>query len=385
MTHAFDRLSPGELRAGPSKKWRHFDPDVLPLWVADMDLPVAEAIRAALHEHARAGAFGYPPDEGLPGLRETVTERLAVRFGWQLEPDSVVPLAGVIPALAASVRAFAARGDGVLTLTPVYPPFLEAIRGQGRLLQNVDLRQRGDRFCFEPGDLDEAVTTSSRLLMLCHPHNPTGRVFDARTLREIAERARRHDLIVVSDELHADLNYGVPHRPFATVEPDLAERTVTLYGPTKAFNIAGLSIGFAIVEDAALRERLRRALRLATPKPGVLAQAAARAAFREGDGWLEDAVAYLRGNRDALADAVEELPGVRLHPPEATYLAWLDFRDTPFAGAPAEALLEHARVALNEGADFGEAGRGFARLNFATARPLLHEALERISRSLDEA
>ncbi|MFO8150473.1 MAG: aminotransferase class I/II-fold pyridoxal phosphate-dependent enzyme, partial [Trueperaceae bacterium] len=221
---------------------------------------------------------------------------------------------------------------------------------------------------------------------LCHPHNPTGRVFDRDELEALAERVLEHRLFVVSDELHADLNYGSAHVPFASLSPEVARRTVTLVGPTKAFNLAGLKIGFAIAEDPAVMQRFKEAMfGFAMPAPSV-SQAGALAAVRDADAWLDDTMAYLKANRDHVDRVVRDrLPGVRMHAPEATYLAWLDFRSTSLADDPAGALLERARLGLNDGASYGEAGRGFARLNFATSRAIVDEALTRIARTLADA
>ncbi|MEX2501031.1 MAG: PatB family C-S lyase [Trueperaceae bacterium] len=385
MAHSFDDLQLDALRARPLAKWRVYDPDVLPLWVADMDFPVAEPIRAAIRAYADGDLWGYPSHGGLPGVRETVCDRMRDRYGWEVEPDHVVLLPGIVAGLYGGVRAFASHGEGVVTPTPVYPPFRAATESQGRLYQSADLAEGPDGYRLDGEALDAAITPASRLLMLCHPHNPTGRVFDASELEALADRVIDHRLWVVSDELHADLNFGPQHRPFATVAPEVATRTVTLVGPTKAFNIAGLKVGFAIATDPETRERFRAALAgLAGPGPSV-AQLAAKAAWSEADDWLDDTLAYLRANRDHVHHAVRErLPGVRMHLPEATYLAWLDFRNTVIADDPAGALLERGRLALNPGPSFGEAGRGFARLNFATSRGIVDEGLDRIARVLHE-
>ena len=374
------------MRSRPLVKWRRYEPDVLPLWVADMDFPIAEPIRAAIRDYAGGDVFGYATWSGMPGVREALVERLEARYGWSVDVESVWILPGIVTGLYGAAAAFASRGDGVLVTTPVYPPFHTAATDQGRVLQTADLREDADGFHLDEETLDAAITPSTRLLMLSHPHNPTGRVFTTGELEALARRALDHRLFVVCDELHADLNYGTEHVPFASLSPEVSRRTVTLYGPTKAFNIAGLKVGFAIAEDPEVMERFKGALAgMAQPAPAV-SQVAARAALRDSDAWLDETVAYLRGNRDHVASVVRErLPGVRLHVPEATYLAWLDFRDTPLAEDPAGILLERARLALNDGASFGTAGRGFARLNFATSRAIVDDALARIETALRDA
>ena len=293
---------------------------------------------------------------------------------------------GTVAGLFGATKAFAAQGDGVLATTPLYPPFKMAADLQGRVFQAVDLAEGEDGYRLDEAALDAAIDPSTRLLALCHPHNPTGRVFDRGELEALAQRVLDHRLFAVSDELHADLNFGAEHRPFASLSPELSARTVTLIGPTKAFNLAGLKIGFAIAENEAVLERFKAAMvGFAMPAPSV-SQAGARAALRDADAWLDDTLAYLRANRDHVVARVRaELPGVRVHPPEATYLAWLDFRATPFADDPAAALVERARVGLNDGATFGPAGEGFVRLNFATSRAVVDEALDRIAAALTSA
>lgn len=383
MAHRYDALSLDDLRRRPLNKWRYFDPDVLPLWVADMDFPIAEPIRAAIRAYAGSDVFGYPEWTGLPGVREAVVSRLEARFGWKVPVESVWILPGIVSGMYQAALGFASRGDGVLTTTPIYPPFRMAAEAQGRVLQTADLAETPEGYRLDTEALDRAITPSTRLAMLCHPHNPTGRVFTRRELEAVAERVLEHRLFVVSDELHADLNYGTEHVPFASLSPEVARRTITLYGPTKAFNIAGLKVGFAIAEDPDVLERFKQtAWGLVLPGPSV-AQVAAKAAMTESDAWLDDTLAYLRANRDHVAEVVRRrLPGVRMHLPEATYLAWLDFRATPLAADPAGILLERVRLGLNEGASYGEAGRGFARLNFATSRAIVDDALERIERAL---
>lgn len=383
----FDALSPEMLRARHNAKWNAVDDDVLPLWVADMDLPIAEPIRVALMAHARGDNFGYPPEDGVPGVREACASRVSRRFGWNVAVDHVMPLAGIIPAMFKCVETFTAAGDEILLPTPLYPWFAKSVEQSGRVVIPVDLEQGGnERYQLDAGAMADRITPATRMVMICNPHNPTGRVFSRRELEAVAEMALAHDLWIVSDELHADLAYEPEHIPMASLGADVAARTITLYGPTKAFNIAGLKVGFAVAQDPAVMERLSDACRGRLPEPNVLAQAAAIAAFDASDGWLDETIGYLRANRSLVAEFVpRRLPAVRHVPPEATYLAWLDFRDTPIADAPAQYLREHARVALNEGSDYGSAGRGFARLNFATSRSIVSAALDRIASALDAA
>lgn len=387
MAHPFDALTPDRLRRSGAVKWTRHPDDVLPLWVADMDYPVAAPIRAALCAQAEEGLFLYGPMDGRAGLREAVAERLAARHGLPAAPEHVLPLPGIIPGLALAAEALAGPGEEVLIPSPIYPPFTRATELAGRVPVHVPLvRDEARGWAYDLDALEAAVTPATRLLMLCHPHNPTGRVFTRAELEPLADLALRHRLWVVSDELHADLTLEGRHLPFAALGPEIARRTVTLYGPTKAFNLAGLKIGFAVAEDEALRERLRAVLGLRTPLPSVAAQEATLAAYRDpaADAWLDDVLHYLRCNRDLVAASAARLPGVRFDPPEATYLAWLDFRDGGLAD-PGAYLLEEARLALNPGDAYGPGGEGFARLNFACPRPLLEEALARLEAAVARA
>lgn len=347
-----------------SLKWSAYPEGVLPLWVADMDFPVAEPIRKALKERAE-GFLGYPPREGDGELRGLVLE------GAGVEGDLVF-LPGVVVGLYAAVAAFTAPGQGVLTQVPIYPPFLAAVREQKRTLLANPLKETEEGWRLDLQGL-ERLAYASRLLLFCHPQNPTGRVFTEEELSALASIARKHDLIVVSDELHAPLTYERPHTPLARLLP---ERTLTLVGPGKAYNLAGLPIGAAI-GPRPLLEALRR--HLPHTFPNVLAMAAWKAALLEGGPWLAETLARLRANRDRVA-AWANAVGLGHFPPEGTYLAWLK-TPIPKAGA---FFLERAKVALNPGESFGEGYGAYVRLNFATYPEVLEEALGRLQRALEE-
>ena len=384
LLRRFDELDVATLRERENAKWGSVGPDAIPVSVADMDLPIAEPIRRAIRTRIACDDFGYPPHGGVPGVRSACADQLASRYGWSVRTEHVFMLPGVIPGMYAAVRTFTDPGDDVLLTTPLYPWFRRSVEESGRRAVTVDLSQDADgRYALDVAGLEERIGPRTRMIMLCHPHNPTGRVFTSEELTAVAALADRHDLWVVSDELHADLALAARHVPFATTSPEAAQRTITLYGPTKAFNIAGMKIGFAVSENLDAIERLRETSYGSRPEPNLLGQVAARAAFAAADAWLDAARTYLLANRDRVAGFVaERLPSVRFAPPEGTYLAWLDFRDTPLSEAPAAYLREHAGVVLSEGSDYGLAGAGFARLNFATSRQVLDEALERIARAM---
>lgn len=350
---------------GESLKWSSYPEGVLPLWVADMDFPVAEPIREAICARAQ-GFLGYPPREGDPELVALIREGLGLE-------GEVAFLPGVVTGLYAAVAAFTAPGQGVLTQVPIYPPFLRAIAEQKRTVLANPLREGPEGYRLDLEALDR-LAHATRLLLFCHPHNPTGRVFGEEELTALAQIARKRDLIVVSDELHAPLVYEKPHLSLARFLP---ERTLVLTGPGKAYNLAGLPIG-AAVGPRPLLEALKR--HLPPHFPNVLAQAAWKAALREAGAWLQATLERLKANRARVAAWAREV-GLGHHPPEGTYLAWLK-TPIPRAGA---FFLERARVALNPGESFGEGYDRYVRLNFATYPEILEEALGRLAKSLAEA
>ncbi|HZW27495.1 MAG TPA: PatB family C-S lyase [Trueperaceae bacterium] len=386
MRNPFRPLSVNELRTRACAKWRHYPAEVLPLWVAEMDFALADGIKEAIKAHVDSDDLGYPLRDGMDGLRETVAERLERRYGARFPVDGITSLGSTVAGMVYGCRAFTEPGDEVLLLTPLYPPFKRSVVETGRVPVEVELVRGEERYELDMDAVRAAVTPRTRLLMLCNPHNPLGLVYTREELEALAELVLEHDLKVVSDELHADITYGATHVPFASLAPELAERTLTLYGPTKAFNFPGLGICFALTSGPAQLELLGAATGGLHSWPSRLAEAAALAAYSGCDDWLEQALAYLRGNRDRVVEFVRaELPGASVHVPEATYLAWLDLRGTGLGEKPAARLAELAKVGLNEGADFGAGGAGFARLNFATCHDVLEEALSRLASALAPA
>ena len=381
IRQAIDSLSVAELRRSSGIKWRLFGEDVLPAWVADMDFPVAPPVHRAIRDLVGRHDFGYHIVPLSPHLRDALISRMAERFSWQVEPSRIVPLVNVVQGLDASVLLHSRPEDGVIVQVPIYPPFLAAVLRSGRRLVENPLLRAADRFEIDFDRLRANIDPSTRLFLLCNPHNPTGRVFERAELSALGELALEHDWIVVSDEIHADLTFpGHQHLPFASLGPELAQRTITLTSATKAFNLAGLPCAFAIFGSDRLQQPFRDLPPHVLGHCGILDDAATHAAWTEGQPWLDEVMAYLLENRDLVLDFfARELPAVRVLPPEATYLAWLDCRDLGLPGDPFRFFLEHARVALSRGPDFGTGGEGCARLNFATSRAILTEILERMA------
>ena len=379
----FDRIVPR--RHTESIKWTYYDEDVLPMWVADMDFHSADPVVEALRARVDHGIFGYPcePEE----LREVIVDRLKRRFDWSIEAESIVFIPNVYVGFHLAAHAVTQPGDGVLITPPVYFPILRVpknarIRGQLSELICTD----GPRYEVDFDGIERVLDGRSRLFILCNPHNPIGRVFTQGELEKLAAICDAHDLIICSDEIHADFIYeGHRHVPIAALSPEIDRRTITLMSPAKSFNVAGIPFAFAVISDPTLREQYEGANMGLVPHPGVMGFTAALAAFRDGDEWLDSLVEYLQTNRDVVAEFVrEKLPGVAMTPLEGTYLAWLDFGRAGIDGNPHEFLLESGRLATVDGARFGPGGEGFVRLNLACPRATLTEGLERIEQALGD-
>lgn len=369
---AFDFEHVPERRGSDSVKWNKYaGQDVLPLWIADMDFASPPPVLAALQARVARGDLGYA--EPWPALVEAVQAYCQRHYDWRVEADWLVWLPGLVCGINLACRSV----DGeVLTATPVYPPFLSAPGLSGRGLVRVSLREEGGRWSWDFAALEAAVTPATRLLLLCHPHNPVGRAWDADELQALAEFAARHDLVVCSDEIHCDLVLDPErhHVPFARLGEDTARRSITLMAPSKTYNIAGLGCSLAIIPDPALRRRYQAARRGIVPDVNVLALTACASALLEGEAWRQDLLAVLRANRDRVEAAVSAMPGLSLGHVEATYLAWIDARGLG-VDAPVE-FFEAAGVGLSDGRDFGLPG--WVRLNFGCAPALLDQALDRM-------
>lgn len=382
LQHPCQDIALERLTARSGAKWKYFPGDVLPLWVAEMDFRLAAPVKRAIIARLEQDDLGYGMPNGVPGLQQAVAGRLA-RFGYHPPAEGVLPLQGTSIGLDYAARAFAGPGDEILLLTPLYPPFKRAVTSAGRVPVEVELVDDGSGYRIDMAALEAAVTPATRVLMLCNPHNPVGRVYTRQELETLADFVLRHNLWLISDDLHADLAFEGEPLMIAGLSAEIAARTITLYGPSKAFNLPGLQISFAISSDTRLLERLKAGSLGTYHGPNVLAQEAALAAYVDCEGWLGTVLDYLRENRALVTDFVaKRLPQVGHHAPEATYLSWLDFRNTDLGNEPAKALMERAKVGLNEGADYGKGGAGFARLNFATTREIVTEALERIAAAL---
>ena len=361
------------------EKWeRYAGKDVIPMWVADMDFTAPPAVLEVLQRQVAHGVLGYPVP--VPELTEEVVAMLQRRFAWTVRPEWIVWLPGLVCGLNLACQAYTEPGECVATFTPVYPPFLSAPKYQNRKRIDVPLQYNGQAWRANVQAFDQALTDECRLLLLCHPQNPTGRDFTASELREIAEVCHKKDMVICSDEIHCDLLLTQrEHVPTAGISEKIADRTVTLMAPSKTYNIPGLGCSFAIVSNARLRQRLKQTKRGIVPHVNALGLTAALAAYRHGEPWRRQLCAYLAENARLVHEFVQQqLPGCWMSPVEATYLAWINIEalnlDNP------EVFFEQAGVGLMDGKHFGFPG--FVRLNFGCPRSLLQEGLDRVTQAI---
>ena len=364
-----------------SKKWSQYPADVLPMWVADMDFPVAAPIIQALHKRIEHPLLGYGVAQDA--LRQAVVAHLWQAYAWRVQPEELIFLPGVEPGFNMALHALVPEGAGVVLQTPNYAPLAKAPDHwqQPRIELPFKANVEGE-YETDIAALDKALQNAGALL-LSNPHNPLGKVFSGEELQLIGDACVRNDALIISDEIHADILFdGRRHIPIASLGPHIAKRTVTLMSASKAYNIAGLKTAFAVVQDEQLRKRFTHGRLGMVDSVNVLGMEATRAAYSEGGDWLKAVLAYLQANRDFLADAVRtRLPGLVMHLPQSTYLAWLDCSALGLEN-PQQFFLEHGKIALSAGAEFGDDCQQFVRLNFGCPRSLLEEGLARMERSL---
>jgi cystathionine beta-lyase len=380
-------LSLDDLRKRRSEKWLTFPEGVLPLFVAEMDTPLAEPIRAALSTAVTYGDTGYAH---MGQLAEAYTEFSARRYGWSPDPDRIRLVADVMQGIVEVLRAVTAPGDGVVVNPPVYPPFFSELRHADRRLVEVPLIAAGSgEYHLDLEGLERAFAAGARAYLICNPHNPTGSVFTRDALLAVAELAWRYGVRLLVDEIHAPLTYpGVRHVPFlsllsgAAPAQEAVARAFVLVSASKAWNLAGLKTALVLAGPGAADDlaRIPADVRFAAGLFGVIAS---EAALREGEPWLADLLADLDANRALLARLLaDELPEVVYRPPDATFLAWLDCRRLGLGDDPAATFLERGRVAVNSGHHFGAPGQGFVRFNFATSAELVAEGVRRMAHAL---
>lgn len=370
-----------------SLKWNCYPEDVLPLWVADTDFRCPPAVIEALHKRVDHGIFGY--GKTPEGLDKVVIDRFKRLYDWDVNPGQICYVPGIVTGFSIVLRALCQTGDAVIFQTPAYPPFIGAPKASGLIgIQNpmyLDDQRifRIDFDLFERQVIDNNV----KIYILCNPQNPTGRVFSKDELLKLGEICLRHNVIICSDEIHCDILYdGNKHTPIATINQEIAKITATFMAPSKTYNIAGLHASVAVIQDENLYNTVKEYMQYLISSPGILSLVAAKAAYEHGDEWLGEQITYLQNNRDLIGAAIDDgmLPGIRWSKPEGTFLAWLDCRELGVEGDLQEFFMQQAKVCLNDGCTFGDAGEGFLRLNFGCTQAILKQALEKMAEAIQK-
>lgn len=384
-TSAFDAITLQQLRDGGGLKWRAF-PDCIGAFVAEMDFGIAAPIRDALHAAVDRGQVGYLSAAPVRAMAEACADWQRRHHGWDVPADAIRAVPDVLGALEVVCRHYLPAGATVAVPVPCYMPFLPLLALLGHPVLQVPMLRDGPGWTLDEAALEQAFAGGARMLLLCNPHNPIGKVYTREELQRIAAIAARHDARVFADEIHAPLLYpGQRHVPYATVSEEAARQAITAVSASKAWNLAGLKCAqLLFTRDDDLRQ-WRQIGHFAGNSTATLGVVAHTAAWREGDEWLKGVLGYLRGNRELLGRLLRErLPQVGYVEPQGTYLAWLDCRALPLEVAPHLFFRRHAQVALTDGGECGQGGEGHVRLNFAMPRPLLGEAVERMARAVGE-
>jgi aminotransferase/cystathionine beta-lyase len=372
MINLFDQVI--DRTHSQSIRWDKYGPDVIPLWVADMDFQSPECVVQALRRRIDDGVYGYT--YASESLKESIQEYVHRRYSWHIETTWIHFLPSLVTALHLSVRMLTQPGDHVLIPGPAYHHFQDSVIGAGRDYSIYNIHPQNGRATFSLTQLESLVKPNTRLLMLCNPHNPGGTVFTKEELSQLAEFANKHQLIICSDEIHADLilDEGLQHIPMGSIGGGVEERSFSLMSLNKTFNFPGLGLAWVICPNPQLSQQLLKDLHTLIPNPNLLSYVATQAAIEHGQEWHQALIQHLRANRDYVHRRIDTIPGLSMHHLQATYLAWIDATERHWEN-PFEQFLK-AGVALSPGSQFGD--NQFVRLNFGTQRTLLEKALDRI-------
>jgi Bifunctional PLP-dependent enzyme with beta-cystathionase and maltose regulon repressor activities len=365
-------------------KWDEVGEELLPMWVADMDFKSAPEIIRTLEERVRHGVYGY--SGGYEGWYEALIAWMRKRYGWAVEKEWILTSPGVVPALDMLVRALTRPGDGIIIQTPVYPPFFQVVQRNGRRLLENPLRYDGGRYTMDLDQLERQIDPETKLMILCSPHNPAGRVWSREELAALGEICLRHGMIIIADEIHSDIIFaGHRHTVFASLGPEFEQNCVICNAPSKTFNIAGIQASNIIIPNKQIRAACRHILNTGElGLPNVFAVAAAETAYSKGEPWLEEMLVYVEKNYlFAKAFIEQNLPEITVAEAEGTYLIWLDCRGLGLSDLDLDVFIrEKARLALSPGHIFGDAGRGFQRMNIGCPRSILAEGLQRLETAI---
>lgn len=359
--------------------------DGIAMWVADMDFEPPKCVQDALAGMARTGVYGYYGDE--TAYRAAICWWMEHRHGWSVDPSWIFTTHGLVNGTAMCVDAYTQPGEGVVLFTPVYHAFARVIRAAGREVVECEMVQEGGRYTLDFAAYDAQMTGNEKMVILCSPHNPSGRVWTREELQQVADFAKRHDLILVSDEIHHDLVFGGhTHIVMDLVDPTVRDRLVMMTAATKTFNIAGCHSGNVIIPDADLRAKFGARMAALGLSPNSFGLFMTEAAYSpEGAAWVDALVDYLDGNRKLFDDAINAIPGLRSMPMQSTYLAWVDFSGTGMSREEFTKRVEvDAKIAANHGPTFGKGGETFLRFNFATPRSVVQDAVERLTKAFSD-
>jgi len=361
------------------EKWdKYKNQDVIPMWVADMDFKSAQPIIDALHERVEHGVFGYTSVDD--GTNQAVVDFISRHYDWQIKPEWIVWIPGVVPGMNIACRSV--ETDDVIINTPIYPHFVKAPLNAGKNLIKVPMIEKNNRWTIDFEAFEKSITPTCKLFMFCNPYNPGGTVFTKNELEKLSQICIKHDLTICSDEIHADLivNPDAKHIPIASLNSDIMKKSITLYAPSKTFNIAGLQSSYAVIPDVNIRKNFQRTLAGLMSQINLLAITATKVAYTSCDEWLQALKLYLAGNLELVQNFATKNPQIKLLDQDATYLAWIDMSELKLEN-PYEYFLQYG-VGLSEGEPFGD--KNFVRLNFGTQRELLKEGLERMNKAIEE-
>lgn len=360
--------------------------DVIPLWVADMDIPAPRPVRRAMIRRLHHPIYGYSIHNQC--FYKTIIKWVKDQFDWDIEKDWITCSPGIVPAINVAVMTLTEKNDEVIIQTPVYPPFFDAVKNHDRKLIENPLKYEDGYYTMDLEDLKKKITPKTKMIILCNPHNPSGRVFTKNELMELGEICLKNNILIVSDEIHSDIVYQPNrHIPIGSLSEELSQITVTCMAPSKTFNIAGFATSEIIIKNEELRERFRyipRALHICSGN--ILGDTALISAYKQGKPWLKKTLVFLENNIDLVVDYIKKnIPSIRIEKPESTFLLWLDCTAW---GMSQEELVEffvkEAHLGLNDGAMFGDAGKGFMRMNIGTCRKTLKKALEQLKEAVDK-
>jgi cysteine-S-conjugate beta-lyase len=360
--------------------------NVIPLWVADMDIPAPRAVRRALHKRVNHPVYGYSIHNEC--FYKTIISWVKDHFDWDVEKEWITCTPGIVPAINVAVMSLTEKDDEIIIQPPVYPPFFSAVTDHGRTLITNPLKYENGRYTPDFDDLKKKISKKTKMIILCNPHNPVGRVFTKEELTELGKICKENNIFIVSDEIHADIVYA-PHKhiPIASISKELSDITVTCMAPSKTFNIAGFATSEIIIENEAIRERFRYITQsLHICGGNILGDAALIASYDKGEPWLKSTIKFLKGNIDFVRNYIEEnIPSIYVIEPESTFLLWLDCNKLGMRQKELnDFFVNEAHLGLNNGAMFGKCGKGFMRMNIGTSRKVLKKALKQLKEAVDK-